>query len=115
MVRAALLGYPSPMFGYRRARVIAGAKAILDAGGWCVFELCTDVPAQTWEAQLVIFDLTAEAVADVVGQEVAERPEHDARLTGCDRSTLAPNATMGAHLVYLAGPPAQAARIAAAA
>jgi hypothetical protein len=103
------------MFGYRRARVVAGASAILQAGGWCVLEICTDVPAQRWEAQLLIFDLTADAVADVVAQEVADRPDHDARLTGCDRATLAPCAALGAHLVYVASPPAQAARIAAAA
>lgn len=103
------------MFGYRRARVIAGAKAILAAGGWCVLEVCMDVPAQTWEAQLVIFDLTPEAVADVVAQEIADRPDRDARLTGCDRCTLVPTAAIGAHLVYVAEPPAQASRIAAAA
>lgn len=90
------------MFGFERTRVVAGAQAILDRGGWCVLEACTDVPRQRWEAQLLIFDLTAEAVADVVHDEIRDYPDRDARLTGCDRATLAPGEGMGAHLVYVA-------------
>lgn len=29
-----------------------------------MFEVCTDVPGQCWEARVVIFDLVAEAVAE---------------------------------------------------
>ena len=96
------------MFGYQRSQALAGAQSILDQGGWCVLDACVDIPGQRWEAQVLIFDLVADAVADVVEEEVTCKPERDARLTGCDRSTLRPNPAMGAHLCHLAGAPAPA-------
>jgi hypothetical protein len=83
--------------------MVAAAQVILDQGGWCVLEACVDVPRQSWEPRVLIFDLVAEAVADVVEAELCDDPLFDARLTGCDRRTLAPEASMGAHLFYLAG------------
>ena len=93
-----------------RSLVIAAAQSILEQGGWCVFEVCTDVPGQRWEARVVIFNLLADSVADAVVEEIEYEPCNDARLTGCDRRTLRPDPEMGAHLCYVAEQPAQATR-----
>jgi CBS domain-containing protein len=87
--------------------VIAAAQAILDQGCWCVLEICSDVPSQRWDAELLIFNLVAGAVADVVEEEIAQEPGQDARLTGCDRATLHPVPEIGAHLCYLGELPAR--------
>jgi CBS domain-containing protein len=92
-----------------RSRVIAAAQSILDQGGWCVFEVCANIPAQSWEARVVIFDLVAGGVADAVASEIDREPFYDARLTGCDRRMLRPDADMGAHLCYVAEQSAEAA------
>jgi CBS domain-containing protein len=96
--------------GIERTTVLAAAQAILDQGGWCVLELCTDVPGQHWDAQVLIFDLAAEAVADAVAEEITLEPAHDARITGCHRRTLQPEPAMGAYLCYLAEAPVPAGR-----
>ncbi len=88
--------------------MIAAAQSILDEGGWCVFEVCTDVPRQRWEARVVILNPLADAVADAVAEEINREPLYDARLTGCDRRTLRPAYDMGAHLCYVAEQPAHA-------
>lgn len=90
------------MLSYERSRVVRAAQLILDQGGWCVYEVCLDVPHQRWEARALIFDLFADAVADAIEEEIAAEPEYDARLTGCDRRTLAPAPEMEAHLCYVA-------------
>lgn len=74
-----------------------------------MLEECVDVPAQRWEARVVIFGLVAEEVADKVAVEIACESERDARLSGCDRRTLRPVPEMGAHLCYLADTPAAVA------
>ena len=102
------------MSGYERSRAVAAAQAIIDQGGWCVLEVCVDVPSQRWEARVLIFDLTAEAVADTVADEIMYEPERDARLSGCDRRTLRPDPAMGAHLCYVAEHPAPASSAAPA-
>jgi CBS domain-containing protein len=94
------------VLGYDRSRAVAGAQAILDQGGWCVLEVCVDVPAQAWEARVVIFDRVAEAVADTVAEEIKYDSGLDARLSGCDRRTLRPTSAMGAFLCHVADPPA---------
>jgi CBS domain-containing protein len=91
-----------------RSRIVAAAQSVLDRGGWCVFEVCTDVPRQHWEARVVIFDLCAEEVADTVAEQLGYEPLYDARLTGCDRYLLRPDARMGAHLCYVAEPATEA-------
>lgn len=63
------------------------------------------MPEQVWEARLLMFDRVAEAVADLVDEEVGAEPQLDARLTGCDRRTLQPDPGMGAHLCYVAAEP----------
>jgi len=78
------------------------AQSILDQGAWCVLEVCVDVPTQAWEPRTLIFDLVPSAVADVVAEEVGQEPQLHARLTGCDRWTLAPDPGLGAFLCYLA-------------
>src|ERR1019366_4523020 len=93
--------YPSAMPGYQRLPVVQAAQAILDHGGWCVYEVCLDVPGQRWEARALIFDLLADAVADAVEAEIMLEPDRDARLTGCDRSTLVPVAGLGSYLCYV--------------
>jgi hypothetical protein len=93
-----------------RSRIVAGAQAILDVGGWCVLEYCVSIPEQVWEPALLIFDRVAEAVADAVLAELAAEPAQDARLTGCCRRTLQPDETMGAYLCYVAGIREPAAR-----
>jgi CBS domain-containing protein len=93
---------------YTRTDVVAAAQSILDRGGWCVLEVCVDVPGQRWEPRLLICDRSADAVADAVAREVRREPERDARLTGCDRRTLRPDPGMGAHLCHLAETPAPA-------
>jgi hypothetical protein len=85
------------------------AQRILDQGGWCLYECCIDVPRQLWEARVVIFDLSAEAVANAIEAEIELEPEHDARLTGCDRRTLCLDPGMGAYLCYVTDKPAQSA------
>jgi hypothetical protein len=95
--------------GYERSRVVLAAQTIVDQGGWCVFEVCLDVPGQRSEARALIFDLLAEAVADTVEEEIEHEPEYDARLTGCDRRTLAPDVAFGAYLCYLTETPEAAA------
>ncbi len=90
------------MLSYERSRVVRAAQRILDQGGWCVYEVCLDVPHQQWEARALIFDLLADAVADAIEEEIAAEPEYDGRLTGCDRRTLAPAAEMEAQLCYVA-------------
>ena len=93
--------YLSAMVGYDRSRAIAAAKSILAQGGWCVLEFSTDVARQRWEARMLMFDLTPEAVADTVAEEFGDEPECDARLTGCNRGTLQPDPRMGAYPVLL--------------
>lgn len=98
--------YASAVFHDDRSLVLAGARSILDQHGWCVLERCVDVPRQRWEARILSFALTPEAVADAIEDELGDEPEHDARLTGCDRRTLAPDLSMGAFLCYVAEYPA---------
>ncbi len=88
--------------------MLVAAQTILDQGGWCVVELCVDIPRQRWEAQLLIFDLLPDAAADSIEQEIADDPFRDLRLTGCDRRTLKPAPEMGAHLCYVAASSAPA-------
>jgi hypothetical protein len=97
---------PLGIVGDSAAGHVDAAQSILDQGGWCVLEVCTDVPRQHWEARVLIFDRVAEAVADADAEEIAYEPEYDVRLTGCDLRTLGPEPGLGAHLVYLADAPA---------
>ena len=94
--------YPFPVAGYERERTVAAARSIISRGGWCVLEVCVDVPSQQWEVCALLFDLVAESVADVVEEEIASEPDLDVRLTGCDRRTLAPDRGLGAPLCYVA-------------
>jgi hypothetical protein len=87
---------------FDRSVAVSAAQAILEKGGWCVVEACLDVPRQVWEARILILDRQPEGVADAVAEEIDLDPGHDARLTGCDRWTLAPDPEMGARLCYLA-------------
>lgn len=103
MDRAPIDRYLCRMAACETRLVARAAQAILDQGGWCVLEECVDVPSQRWQARLLIFDRVADGVAEVVGFEVAADPDHDLRLTGCDRATLRPDPAMGAHLCYLGG------------
>lgn len=70
------------------APVLAGAQAILDARLWCVVEVCTDVPAQTWEPRLLVCRDDAEVVATAADDWFRQEPEHDVRLAGYTRDTL---------------------------
>ena len=101
--------YPFPVVAYERERTVAAAQSIISRGGWCVLEVCVDVPTQQWEVCALLFDLVAASVADVVEEEIAFEPDLDVRLTGCDRGTLAPDPGLGASLCYVAGAPASAA------
>ena len=97
--------YLSAVPAYERERTVAAARSIIDRGGWCVVEACVDVPSQQWEVWALIFDLVPERVADLVEEEVEFEPYLDVRLTGCDRSTLQPDTTLGTALCYLADAP----------
>jgi hypothetical protein len=88
-----------------RESVIAAAQQILEQGGWCVFDVCIDVPEQNWESRALIFDLSPAAVADAVEREIEYEPGLDARLSGCDRRTLGPIPGVGYYLCYLADTP----------
>lgn len=101
--------YPFSVAAYERERTVAAARSIIGRGGWCVVEVCVDVPSQQWEVCALLFDLVAESVADVVEEEIAFEPDLDARLTGCDRCTLAPDPGLGARLCYIADAPRPAA------
>jgi hypothetical protein len=96
------------VLGYDRDRATRAAEAILWQGGLCVFEVCVDIPRQVWEARALIFDLTADGVAETIAQEIDYEPERDARLSGCDRRTLRPEPAMGAYLCYVSEFPAAA-------
>jgi hypothetical protein len=61
---------------------------------------------------VVICDRVADAVAATVAEQIEHEPERDARLTGCDRCTLAPEPAMGAYLCYVAELPAHASTFA---
>lgn len=87
---------------YERSQAVAAAQSILDQHGWCVYEACVNVPEQLWESRVLFFDLTAEGVADALEAEIQLEPEHDGRLTGCDRQMLHPEAALGPYLVYVA-------------
>lgn len=93
---------------YERCLAVQAAEQIIGQGGWCVYEACIDVPRQVWEARSLSFELTAEGVADEVEAEIELEPEHDGRLTACDRRTLLPEPGMGAYLCYLADAGARA-------
>jgi hypothetical protein len=86
----------------QRSRAMFAAQSILDQGAWCLLEVCLDAPTQVWEPRTLIFDLVPSAVADVIEEEMGQEPQLHARLTGCDRSTLAPDPGLGAFLCYLA-------------
>src|ERR1700751_3073454 len=101
--------YAFRVAAYERERTVAAARSIISRGGWCVLEVCVDVPSQQWEVCALLFDLVAESVADVVEEEIAFEPDLDARLTGCDRCTLAPDPGLGARLCYIADAPRPAA------
>ncbi len=90
-----------PVARCQRSVVIAAAQSILDQGGWCVLEACTDVSNQKWEGRAVFFHLAAEAVYEAVEEEIDVEPEYDARLTGCNRRTLHGDDELGAHLIYI--------------
>ena len=93
-----------PAVPYERMRVLQAAQRILEQGGWCLYEACVDIPAQHWEARALLFDLTAEAVADAVRAEIEAEPQCDGRLTGCNRRTLCPDPRMGEHLCFVSDP-----------
>lgn len=99
-------GIHPPVFRYDRAMAISAARSILEQGGWCVVERCTDIGRRQWEPRTLVFDLLPEAVADAIEDELGCEPEHDARLTGCDRRTLCADPGMGSYLCYLAEGPA---------
>src|ERR1022692_2804962 len=40
------------VLGYDRFQAVAGAQSILEQGGWCVLEVCVDVPMQCWEGRV---------------------------------------------------------------
>jgi CBS domain-containing protein len=88
-----------------RACVIAAAARILQQGGWCVFDVCVDVPEQRWESRTLFFDRSPVAVADAVEREIALQPQFDARLSACDRRTLSPMPEIGEFLCYMADIP----------
>ncbi len=67
-----------------------------------MLEACVDIPHQVWEPRVLMFEQTAEHVADAIAEELAGEPGCDARLTGCNRRTLQPDPDMGSWLFYLA-------------
>jgi hypothetical protein len=92
------------VFGYDYERALAAAGQIIQNGGWCVLEVCVDIPRQRWEPRVVIFDLSSEAVASEVAQQIDYEPARDARLAACDRRTLRREPGAGAYLCYVAPP-----------
>ena len=90
------------MAQFDRGRALAAAGRILEQGGLCVYE-SRDRAASRWEARAVLFDLVPEAALAALADEIAAEPEHDGRITGCDRHTLEPSPRMGVHPCYLAG------------
>jgi hypothetical protein len=86
---------------YDRSRAVEAAQRILDQRGWCLYEVCVDIPRQRWEPRVLMFDVSAEAVADALDAEIKLEPELDARLTGVDRCTLEPIAKSEAYLCYV--------------
>jgi hypothetical protein len=92
----------SPLLGVDRTAIIAAAGEILDAGLWCVVEVCLDVPSQAWERHLVIFRRDADSVADAVTKWVDSMPHHDVRLSGCRRTSLHSVPSAPKYLCYVA-------------
>ncbi|HEX7300471.1 MAG TPA: hypothetical protein VF257_15850 [Solirubrobacteraceae bacterium] len=62
--------------------------ALVDAGLWCVIEVCTDVPAQRWEPRLVLFLTDAVALVREVAAWIEDVPMWDARVAGYARDAL---------------------------
>jgi hypothetical protein len=92
------------VFGYDLDRATAAAEQIIQAGGWCVIEVCIDIPGQRWEPRVYVLDRAPAAAARKVGEQIEYEPERDARIAGCDRRTLLPDPAMGSYLCYLAPP-----------
>lgn len=86
------------MIAFSRSEVVSAAQAVIDAGGWCVLELCIDVPTQRWEPRLLVCNERADDVAEAVGIELVLDPACDARISGYNRCTLLREPAMGAHL-----------------
>ncbi|MEA2250584.1 MAG: hypothetical protein QOG70_826 [Solirubrobacteraceae bacterium] len=89
--------------------IAAAASPILEEGLWCVLEVCLDVPAQRWEPRLIVFRRDGREVAAAVGAWIAQEPDRDVRLSGCDRSSLRPEPGVPPRLCYVAATPASAA------
>jgi CBS domain-containing protein len=98
------------MLPFERSRAAAAARLVLDRGGWCLLELCVDVPRQRWEPRVLICERDPEAVAVAIESEIARQPQLDARVTGCDRRTLKPDPALGSQLCYVAATPGRPRR-----
>ncbi len=90
------------VLSFDHSHTAAAAQSVLEQGGWCLLEVCVDVPGQRWESRVLICERDCEAVAAIVGDEIEREPGLDARLAGCDRRTLRPDPGMGAQLCYVA-------------
>jgi len=101
-----------PPVALDREPFVAGAQAIIDAGLWCVVEVCLDVPAQRWEPRLLVCRDDVLAVARTAAEWTCASPDQDVRLAGYTRDTLVRVDEAPAPLCHVAGfgcvaPPAQ--------
>jgi hypothetical protein len=63
-------------------------RAIVDAGLWCVVEICTDVPAQRWEPRLMLCLTDVVALLREIVGWIEDVPMWDVRIAGYEREAL---------------------------
>jgi hypothetical protein len=102
MVRHARLRDDLSMALLDRQLLLPAIQGILDAGCWCVYEVCLDVPRQVWEPRALICHRDPVRVVEAIAAESNGEPMLDARLIGCDRVTLRHDQGIAAQLCYIA-------------
>jgi hypothetical protein len=102
MVRRTGLGDDLAMPLLDRQLLLPAIQRILDAGCWCVYEVCLDVPRQEWEPRALICHRDPARVVEAIAAESDSEPRLDARLIGCDRVSLRHDRGIAAQLCYIA-------------
>jgi len=64
------------------------ASAIVDAGLWCVIEVCVDTAADEWEPRLLICHNDTQGILRAVAEWIAGVPTLSARIAGYTRDRL---------------------------
>jgi hypothetical protein len=63
-------------------------EAIVEAGLWCVIEICIDIPAQRWEPRLLLCLTDVPAILREIIRWIDAVPMWDVRIAGYTREEL---------------------------